>query len=149
MVVDVVLQFLVSSHCHPGAFSVCIMKALLPFLLIAACSVTHAANISDGRAGNGLYLTAANWDNDALPGFSGTVSLPAAAPNKQVSLGGSGIAHERVAMVGGYRVFNGRIVVAGGGSNAEIESIGYKTELGGTLIDTRNGGRIEILGIFS
>lgn len=96
-------------------------------LLLLLASGLQAANLWDGGAGDGLYSTATNWDNDAPPGFSGTVTFPAAAPNKEVSLAGNSIFHERVALLGGYRLSNGRIVVAGGGNNAEIESTGNNT----------------------
>ena len=99
----------------------------LCLFLLTALANAHAANMWDGGGGDGLYFTAANWDNDALPVFSGSVIMPAAGANKQVNLAGNTIYHERVVMQGGYRVFNGRIVVAGGGGNAEIESTGNNT----------------------
>ena len=55
----------------------------LCLFLLTALANAHAANVWDGGAGDGLYSSATNWDNNALPGFSGTVTFPAAAPNKK------------------------------------------------------------------
>ncbi len=84
-----------------------------------------AAGVWDGEAGDGLFSSAQNWDDQVVPSsLFVNLSFPPSAPNKQVNLGGSGVAHERVVLQGGYRLFNGRIGVAGGGGNSEIESTG-------------------------
>lgn len=98
------------------------MKRTLLFFLLTITA--HAANLWDGGAGDGLWGTPANWDDKALP--TGNPVFPAATPNKQVNLGGSRF-HERFILQGGYRLHSGRIVVFGGGANAEIDSTGDNT----------------------
>ncbi len=124
----------------------------LAILVLPWLSAAQAANIWDGGAGDGLWATATNWDDDALP--TGNPVFPAAAPDKQVNLGGDRY-HERVILQGGFRLFGGRMVVFGGGANAEIESAGdntfdadYGTEVWGNSVKLiqNSGGTLLLNG---
>ncbi len=104
------------------------MKTFPVLFLSLLVTGLQAATTWDGGAGDGLFHTAGNWDDDQVPSSLFVNPLfPAAAPNKQVDLGGNGVAHERIILQGGYRILNGRIGVAGGGPNSEIESSGDNT----------------------
>ena len=132
--------------CAAGAIRV------LAILLLWLVAGVQAANVWDGGAGDGLWATPTNWDNDAVP--TGNPTFPFAAPNKQVNLGGSRL-HERVILQGGFRLFGGRMVVFGGGGNAEIESTGdntfdadYGTEVWGNSVKLiqNAGGTLTLNG---
>ncbi len=102
------------------------MRSVGTLLALCILNSAQAANVWDGGANDGLWATASNWDNNLVP-IGGTQPVfPASAPNKEVDLGIERF-HERVVLQGGYRLFNGRLVVFGGGSNAEIESTGNNT----------------------
>ena len=126
------------------------------FLLLAASVAhLHGANVWDGGAGDGLWSSLANWDDDVLPTSSPT--FPASAPNKQVNLGGTRT-FQRVVMQGGYRLHSGRLAVFGGGTGAEIESTGdnmldatYGTESFGNSVKLiqNAGGTLTVNGATS
>ena len=101
------------------------MKAAVALCVAFQVIPAHGSGVWDGGAGNQLFHSALNWSDDTVPASLFLhLQFPASAPIKQVDLAGNGVAHERAVMQGGYRLFNGRVGVAGGGGNSEIQSIG-------------------------
>ena len=101
---------------------------LKPIVALFACGSMIARSATwDGGGADDLFSTPANWVGDVLPANGQDLPIfPVTAPQKQVNLGG-GRFFERFILEGGYRLYNGRMVVFGGGPGAEVTSTGNNT----------------------
>jgi hypothetical protein len=101
--------------------------AFVPLALLLPISLP-GANTWDGGAGNALWSSAANWDNDLVPvsPLAGKLSFPATAPFRSVDLGASTRAAREMELLGGYLLSNGRTEIVPGGTGF-IRSVGNNT----------------------
>jgi hypothetical protein len=106
------------------------MKRLLnPIVFLFACGPMTAHSATwDGGGGDDLFSSPANWVGDVLPANPQDHPIfPDSATQKQVNLGATNQFCERFILEGGYRLYNGRMLVFGGGNGAEITSTGSNT----------------------
>jgi hypothetical protein len=104
-----------------------------PHLVLAASLLAlplalPAANIWDAGAGDTLWSSANNWDNNTVPAASvnATISFPAASAARTVNLGNTTRAARDFSLGGGYTLSNGRLEL-NNTSSANLLSVGSNT----------------------